>query len=244
MAKAETHHLKKTLRLNVNKSAFTMLELVMVIVVLGILAALALPRMERDIHQEAADNILSAIRYTQHMALMDDVTKPNNPKWQQAFWRFGFQGCSDNGIFYYVGSDKDTEGNIDAGEEAMDPANGHPMMGLNTEPCENDLSEQKITIGGTDYPSSSNIFITKKYGISDSNITYAGGCSSAAQHIAFDYMGRPHTGITNLTKPDFSTLMHEDCNLTFGFVDSSIAPFTITIEKETGHAFIVGQPDS
>ena len=30
------------------KSAFTMIELIMVIVVMGILAALALPRMERD----------------------------------------------------------------------------------------------------------------------------------------------------------------------------------------------------
>jgi len=46
-------------------SAFTMIELVLVIVVLGILAALAMPRLERDLRQEAKDNLLSAIRYTQ-----------------------------------------------------------------------------------------------------------------------------------------------------------------------------------
>jgi len=224
------------------KAAFTMLELVMVIVVLGILAALAMPRMERDIGQEAADNILSSIRYTQHYALMDNVTVPTDTGWQKAFWRFGFEGCSDNGIFYYVGSDKDTEGNIDLGEEATDPANGEIMMGFNSKPCESNLDAQ-IDATGT-YKSSPNIFITKKYGISDSNIAYAGGCSSAAQHIAFDYMGRPHTGITNSSKPDYSTLLHTDCNLTFSFDDSSIPPFTITIEKETGHAFIVGQPNS
>ena len=62
-----------------------MIELVMVIVVLGILAVLAMPRLDRDLRQEAGDNILSAIRYTQHMALMDDVTNPNDNEWQKAF---------------------------------------------------------------------------------------------------------------------------------------------------------------
>jgi len=230
--------------LNLKKSAFTMLELVMVITVLGILAVLALPRMERDVRQEAADDILSAIRYTQHYALMDNVINPNNSNWQRAFWRFGFEGCSDNGVFYYIGSDKDLQGNIDAGEEAMDPSNGNPMMGVNNKPCEGDLSAQSITIGTQQYPSSSNIFITKKYGISDSNITYAGGCSDTNQHIAFDNLGRPHTGITNIARPDFATLLQADCNLTFSFEDSSITPVTITIEKETGYAHIVGQPNS
>jgi len=41
-------------------SAFTLLELVFVILVLGILTALAIPRIDRDLRQEAADNILSA----------------------------------------------------------------------------------------------------------------------------------------------------------------------------------------
>ena len=219
-----------------------MLELVMVIVVLGILAVLALPRIDRDYHREAADNVLSAIRYTQHLALMDNVVLPTQKKWQRSFWRFGIEGCSDNGIFYYVGSDKDMKGNIDGGEEAMDPANGNPMMGVNTEPCNNDLSTQKITIDTIEYPSSSNIFLTKKYGIKD-NVSYAGGCANV-QHVAFDYLGRPHTGITGSAAPNLATLMHQDCNLTFSFVDSSIAPFTITIEKETGYAHIVGDPNS
>jgi len=61
-----------------NKSAFTMIELILVIVVLGILAALAMPRVDRDSRQEAADNILSAIRYTQHLALMDNKTNPRS----------------------------------------------------------------------------------------------------------------------------------------------------------------------
>jgi prepilin-type N-terminal cleavage/methylation domain-containing protein len=69
------------------RSAFTMIELVMVIVVLGILAALAIPRLDSDIRQRSGDNILSAIRFTQQMALMDDVTDPRHSDWQRTFWR-------------------------------------------------------------------------------------------------------------------------------------------------------------
>ena len=63
--------------LHKQSKAFTMIELVFVIVVIGILAALALPRIERDLRQEAADNILAAIRYTQHLALNDNKTDPS-----------------------------------------------------------------------------------------------------------------------------------------------------------------------
>ena len=97
--------------------AFTMIELVFVIVVLGILAALALPRMERDLRQEAKDNLLSAIRYTQHLALNDDKTDPFDATWQDKLWNISF--ASD-------GSDYNISSN---GSVAIDPANGKPMDG-------------------------------------------------------------------------------------------------------------------
>lgn len=216
--------------------AFTLLELVFVIVVLGILAALAIPRMDRDVRQEAADNILSAIRYTQHMALMDDVTDPRYNDWQQAFWTFGFEACSDNGAFYYIASDKDRAGDFDAGEEAVDPVNGLSLMGQNGQPCESDISGQT--------GASPNIFITKKFGISDGNYVWSGGCSGTANYIGFDHLGRPHRGYANSSSPDYSSILTSDCNLTLTFDSSNIPPLVITIEKQTGHAFIVGQPDS
>ncbi|MCF6310454.1 MAG: type II secretion system GspH family protein, partial [Sulfurimonas sp.] len=54
------------------KKAFTMLELVMVIVVIGILAAVMLPRVASDRLAEAATQVISHIRYTQHLAMVDD----------------------------------------------------------------------------------------------------------------------------------------------------------------------------
>ena len=74
-----------------NRNAFTMLELVMVIVVLGILASLAMPRMDRDTRQEAETNILSALRFTQNLALTDNKTDPSDPTWQKELWKLHFE---------------------------------------------------------------------------------------------------------------------------------------------------------
>ncbi|PHS33682.1 MAG: prepilin-type cleavage/methylation domain-containing protein [Sulfurovum sp.] len=214
------------------RQAFTMIELVMAIVVIGILAALAMPRLERDIRQEAADSILSAIRYAQHYALMDNVIDPNELKWQRKFWRFGFQGCSDNGIFYYVASDKDTGGNIDAGEEIIDPATNLPMIGLNGAPCASDLSGQTNA--------SANIFITKRFGITSANISWGGGCTGGSNYIGFDNLGRPHRGYTASVIPNYASLVTTDCNLTLTFEQDDIAPLIFSIEKETGRVSVAG----
>ena len=220
------------------KTAFTMLELTMVIVVLGILAALALPRLESDIRQDAGDNMLSAIRYTQHMALMDDVTDPRNDDWQRSFWRFGFQKCNDNGYFYTISSDKSREGNIDDGEEAVDPINGLKLNGMNGSDCMNTVQTG----------SSPNIFITKKYGISfPDGVTFANCGSTAGRYIGFDHMGRPHRGFAGNNgsdTPDYASVLHTDCTITLKFDDTDIEDLVIIIEKQTGHAYINGQPDS
>jgi len=225
------------------KAGFTMIELIMVIVVLGILSALAMPRIDRDIRQLAADNVLSAIRFTQHMALMDNVERPGTDTWQRMFWRFGKEGCSDNGIFYYVGSDKDMGGGLGETEAAIDPVNGGWMLGQTTRACEGDISNQTYASGRS---ASKNIFLTKLYGISEGKMIFSSSCRTLVNgttgHIAFDYLGRPHSrgtaaGISFAT-PNYNTLISTDCSITLSFDDASINNVIITVEKETGRAFI------
>ncbi len=224
------------------RAAFTMLELVFVIVVLGILAALAMPRMQTDTRQEAIDNVISAIKYTQHMALSDNVIKARNRRWQRRFWRFGKEGCSDNGIFYYIGSDKDMGGNIDAnlGEAAVDTTNGMLYMGLNGQPCK-DKESVKTQVYSNGLAATPSIFLTKKYGISEGNMKFSASCQTTDAdhgHIAFDYLGRPHARIENVTQPDNATLIGTDCNITLRFTDTSIQDVIITVEKETGRVYL------
>ena len=131
------------------RPAFTLLELTIAIVVMGILASLAMPRMERDTLQEGADSVLSDIRYTQLLALTDNKHRFDNPNWQRAFWRIGFGNCTGGGvgICEYIGSDDNLLGAIDNNESATDPSNG-----------------KKMTQGG-DNTTSERVFLTKNYGI-------------------------------------------------------------------------------
>ena len=220
------------------RNAFTMLELVMVIIVLGILAALAIPRLDRDLKQEAADNILSAIRYTQHLALLDNKHKFDNPKWHQRFWHITFSTCTGTDRYYMIGSDDNMSNSSNAffsqNEAALDPANGKPYFWTNGTACGS----------GTDTSSASpSIFLSKKYGID--SITAGGGCSNTSAnlgHIGFDHLGRPHVGFSTSTKPDYSSYMHNQCQFTFSLKNGE--SFTIKIEPETGYAYIDGYEDS
>jgi len=210
--------------------AFTMLELVMVIVVLGIIAAVALPRIDRDISQEAADNVLSSIRYTQHLALMDNKTNPSERKWQKTLWHIRFATYTSGGNtkwFYTVGANMDKGNNIDKTETAIDPTNGKYMYNANGD----------ATIHADESP---NIFIGDKFGID--SVVFAGGCAGN-QHIAFDHLGRVYSGIYSASN-NFATYMSSDCTITFDFIDPSYTAFTINIEAETGYAYINGQNNS
>lgn len=69
------------------KKAFTMLELVIVIVAVGILALAALPRLDRDQLGSAVDDIMAAVRKTQLLAMQDNTFDPTDPNWNTRRWR-------------------------------------------------------------------------------------------------------------------------------------------------------------
>lgn len=200
------------------RTAFTMLELVFVIVVIAILASLAIPRMERDFRREARSDIITALRYTQHLALIDDKLDISDSNWQRKLWKISFatSTLSNRAFFYTISSDRNNNGHISKSECAIDPANGKYMYNNNGD----------TTIHSDESP---NIFIGKNFGIN--SISFAGGCT--AQHIAFDNFGRPYSGITTATN-DHRSYMRSDCHITFGFATDSIEPLTVTIAQETG----------
>ena len=220
------------------KSAFTMIELVFVIVILGILASLAMGRMERDVKQEASSTILSHIRLAQQMALNDNKHRSdNNAKWQTAYWRFEYEKCDGAEVdryIYRVGSDRDLSGGINKIESAIDPVSGKYIWADGACNSFDDLGSDE----------SRDVYLYGRFGVEHvAHSSTTGSCTT--QNIGFDFLGRPHTGIKRYKTENssvFQKIMTKDCILTFTMSDGT--DFKIKIEAETGHSFIIGQENS
>lgn len=208
------------------KNAFTLLELMMVLVLLGIVAFVALPYFKRDIRQEAAESILLSLVYTRHLAMVENKINPKALAWQKALWQIRF-GKYGKVWSYTVGSNSDYNHNIDKAEAAIDPVNGKYMhYGHHSIPQENETPR---------------IFLTTTYGIDNVSFNRCHGSSkSTARHIAFDHFGRPYRGVTRGGDNDFRALVtNRDCILTFEFIDKNIKSLEIVVSKETGYSRIL-----
>ena len=205
------------------QNAFTMIELVLAIIVLGILASMAIPRLERDTRQEAKSTIVSALRYTKNLALSDDKTDPRDLNWQKELWQLRFARSSTNNWFFTISSDNNHGGNVDKTETFVDPLSGKYMYHLAGD----------STLDETD--ESPNIFLTKRFGVD--SIVFSGDANCATkQHIAFDNLGRPHSSLGVATTTHlFSSYLQTNCNIIVGFSDPDISDINITIQAETGH---------
>jgi prepilin-type N-terminal cleavage/methylation domain-containing protein len=131
-----------------NKHAFTMMELVFVIVVVGILSALIAPNFQRNTTREAADQIISHIRYTQHLAMMDDKYDPTNHNWYKNRWSIDL-----NSTAYSISCERFKNDNTNSGTlYAKNPLN----------------QDQNLSSSGT-----KELDVNKEYGI-----TIVNNCSS------------------------------------------------------------------
>jgi len=97
------------------RKAFTMLELVFVIVVIGILSMAIIPRVQTNPVREAAIALVSDIRYAQHLSLVDDKFEvTNTTSWYKNRWQIVFVGntysiLSNDGATYAKDPIKQTD---------------------------------------------------------------------------------------------------------------------------------------
>lgn len=187
-----------------------MLELIFVIVVIGILAAVLIPRFERDNAGEAAYQIARHIRLAQHHALVEDKFD-GSADWNKEMWQIAFtHSATHNGECYDVYSDRNRLGNVNStGEAAIDPLTKKQLYSNN---CDE----------GTD--TNDDVLLWKSFGVD--SVTFSAGCypGTANKYIAFDHMGRPYGAIGNL--------LTADCTLALTTNNGHSAE--ITIYQETG----------
>lgn len=207
------------------------MELVFVIIVIGILAAVIAPRMERDPLREAAIQLVSDIRYTQHLALVDDKYDATNANWYRSRWQIMFENSveTNNKESYTIFSDAPTyTGNADASEIATNPQD----------------KTKKLTGGTTgivynDKAATPRMNLGQKYGVT--SVSFSSSCQlSGSKRIAFDFLGRPLKGSLasagyTAPYPNSNRLITSDCNITLAGSGESVI---ITVTPETGYTYI------
>jgi len=110
------------------KKAFTMLELVFIIVVIGILAAVIIPSTRTNPVQEAAVELVSQIRYTQHLGMVDDMYDAANSTWMANRWQIVFSGTNNNE--YSITHFNINSGAAGAQAYAKNPQNGEDIQNI------------------------------------------------------------------------------------------------------------------
>lgn len=213
------------------KKAFTMLELVFVIVVVGILSFMAASRFERNTLYEAADQLVGHIRYTQHLAMVNDKFDPTDATWYRERWQIVFN--SDANTYNFDAYTIFSDGN----------KNANPNLTLN-EVAINPLDSKKYLTGGyTGIILSDGVGATqemnlgKTYGIT--SVTLSSSCQfSGSKRISFDYLGRPLRG-----GPSGFTAAYQNnrrivqqCQIS---LSNGTDTLVIAIEPETGYTHIL-----
>ena len=229
------------------KSAFTLLEFTFVIVVIGILSAIFIPKFSQNKLSQAANQVASHIRYTQHLALIEDKYDVNDPFWFLERWTIRFKkdlvystlppnGTYSNKWSYTIYSDKSHDGNPNTSEMAMNPLNNNQYLSggyNNTLHLNNNQSMNELRLG-------------EKYNIND--IVFSGGCRSNVLYINFDHLGRPSnsfptTSPYELPASGFHKLLTQRCDITLCTSSCAVASanekVTISIEPETGYVHLL-----
>ena len=204
------------------KKAFTMIELIFIIVVVGILAAVAIPRIDRDNLIELVDQVTTHIRYTQQLAMMDNVYDGSDEHWYRGYWRIQFSDSADGGDGWKYSVYKDLpgySGNLNSEREvARDPQNEQRFLTSGASGFSANTDSKKMN---------KKLNLKNTYDIQ--KIDFDKNCGG--QTIAFDSKGRPHGAPQNAKNP-YDKVLHTPCIITF--TDSGGSSTQIAVQPETG----------
>ena len=192
-----------------------MLELVFVIMIIGIIAALVIPRIDRDNVFEAANQVVNHIKYTQHLAMTEDVYNDQVQDWHRGRWQIQFYGCGGYAVSKDLGLDGGLPGRL---ESARDPQTRKFLY-----------TDAACTVPAqiTDYE---RVNLAGAFDIA--NIALSVTCGGLT--IAFDTLGRPYS---TLAAGAPNGVLKQPCNILI--TSNTGTARTVQIQPETGYACIL-----
>jgi len=220
------------------KRGFTLIELIFVIIIIGILSAVLAPKFDRPTLRQAANQIVSHIRYTQHLAMVDNKFNPTDEFWYRKRWQIQFQNKKINGenrLLYTIYQDLNDNGSpstvVSKNEIAKNPLNSKQLL--------TGLSSDGAVV-------SKEMILSEKYGIVD--VLFSSSCSYyKSRRVSFDYLGRPLYGnphaLDAIYHDNFGAtgarLIKRQCIITLIKDSDNNDSQQIAIEPETGYAHIL-----
>jgi len=213
------------------KRAFTLLELVIVIIILSILSFSIASKTNKSNLYNAANQVLFHIRYTQHLAFIDNVFSPNDKEWFKKRWQIQFHSKVGNIKWSYtIYKDISLSGNANSKKElAKNPMNRNKLLsgGFHSLAINDDDFTKSMRLGNY-------------YGIED--IVFKGQCGRyRSKRISFNYDGSPYYGNLKNAKDQFDKRLTEQCQIQLCLKECKFADekVVIVIEPETGFAYIL-----
>jgi len=190
------------------KSAFTLIELIFIIIVVGIIGATAITAFKKDTLTPATIQVLDHIRYTQQLALNQDMFVPSpefstysgnqaikdSKLWFKRWWQILFHNNSSYSIFSDHPTSNIANNQYDRSVEysddliAKDPQTGLYIAGYLPASSSKVPENERFQLSD----------LNEEYGVTIDMDTcrYSGG-SSTSNRIIFDNMGRPHCNISD-----------------------------------------------
>ena len=170
--------------------AFSFIELILVIIIIGIFSTLSLISFSRNYLDEAIVHLESDLRYTQRLALSDNRFNPENPLWYKSNWQLVFtkskkiDGSRETIWGYTIFSDRNYDKKINKSEVATNPSDNTKLM----------------TYGITSMHTLKEYEITRRLGLAKyyhiTNVIFSKTCTNPrgrkSRRMIFDNYGKPY----------------------------------------------------
>ena len=199
--------------------AFTMIELIFVIIIVGIISVMIAPNFDDNNTRRAADQIVSHIRYTQHLAMMDNKFDTADPTYYRERWHIHFapDSTGTGNQVYWIISDSDQD----------------MALGDQEEYATNILSPTKILSGDASFADTirtMELDLTAEYGIT--SVLNNCAANPANGRIFFDNLGRPYGDTTFPATAPYQNVIQNMCTIV---VTNGTDTETIEVYPETGY---------
>lgn len=223
------------------KKAFSLLELVLVVFIIGIIFGLVSFYKPKDRLLEGAIQILNDIIYTRNLAMLQGsfrIGELNIAKreWYKNKWQLYFIksfSATNNEQTYTIFLDKNGDGNANLGKTEINLDREIAVDILNPTKLMN--SGQSGVISKFDKKASKRFNIEEQFGIS--SVEFKGACSGSTR-VVFDELGRLYSPLKNAKNVYDKTLAKKNESCIIRLRSKTNKQVCIVIDSLSGYAYI------